>query len=116
MASRLMQRGGGLSSAARGELGIDPEAPGSPQEEGLVTGISPALGAVIPMISFAFLQGPPAWWTAVALAMSAHFAVGASRAVFTGRPAVRRGADMFLVGMGVAAFTYLLGVLVGVHL
>jgi VIT1/CCC1 family predicted Fe2+/Mn2+ transporter len=48
--------------------------------------------------------------------MVAHFLVGASRAIFTGRPAIRSGFEMFLVGMGVALFTYLLGQLLCVRL
>jgi vacuolar iron transporter family protein len=42
--------------------------------------------------------------------------VGASRAIFTGRPAIRSGLEMFVVGMGVALATYLLGLLIGVKL
>lgn len=48
--------------------------------------------------------------------MAAHFLVGASRAIFTGRPAIRSGMEMFLVGMGVALVTYVLGQLLGVRL
>ena len=45
--------------------------------------------------------------------MVAHFLVGSSRSIFTGRPALRSGLEMFLVGMGVALLTYLLGLLIG---
>jgi VIT1/CCC1 family predicted Fe2+/Mn2+ transporter len=47
--------------------------------------------------------------------MAAHFAVGASRAIFTGRPALRSGLEMFTVGMGVALIAYLLGLILGVR-
>ena len=48
--------------------------------------------------------------------MIGHYLVGAGRAVFTGRPALRSGFDMFVVGMGVALVTYILGQLFGVQL
>jgi VIT1/CCC1 family predicted Fe2+/Mn2+ transporter len=45
------------------------------------------------------------------VAMLAHFAVGAARSVFTGRGVWASGRDMFLVGFGVAAAGYLIGML-----
>jgi VIT1/CCC1 family predicted Fe2+/Mn2+ transporter len=117
VADRLMQKPDvALTQLAREELGIDPEAPAEPLMEGIRTGIATALGAVIPILPFLFLSGPVAIWTGIGVAMVAHFAVGASRAVFTGRPAIRSGFEMFVVGMGVAVATYLLGMLVGVKL
>jgi VIT1/CCC1 family predicted Fe2+/Mn2+ transporter len=44
--------------------------------------------------------------------MSAHFAVGAARSLFTGRGIWVSGRDMFVVGIGVAAVGYLIGELV----
>jgi VIT1/CCC1 family predicted Fe2+/Mn2+ transporter len=105
-----------LTQLAREELGIDPEAPGNPLREGVVTGIATGVGAVIPILPFLFLKGSAAVWLGILISMVAHFLVGASRAVFTGRPAIRSGIEMFLVGMGVALATYLLGMLVGVRL
>jgi vacuolar iron transporter family protein len=116
VAERLMQRPeAALAELARGELGLDPEEPQSPLEEGVVTGIATGLGAVIPIIPFLLFTGPLAVWVGVIVAMVAHFLVGMSRAIFTGRPAIRSGLEMFLVGMGVALFTYLLGVALGVR-
>jgi len=43
--------------------------------------------------------------------MLAHFAIGAARSVFTGRGVWASGRDMFLVGFGVAAAGYLIGML-----
>ena len=117
VADRLMQNPEtALTALARDELGIDPEAPTNPLQEGVITGISTGLGAVIPLIPFMFIAGPAAIWYGVGISMAAHFLVGASRAVFTGRPAIRSGLEMFLVGMGVALATYLLGLAVGVKL
>lgn len=116
-ADRLMQDPRrALTELARTELGIDPEADESPLQEGIVTGIATGLGAVIPILPFLFLSGSAAVWTAIVISMISHYVVGAGRAVFTGRPALRSGFDMFIVGMGVALVTYLLGQLFGVNL
>lgn len=105
-----------LAQLASEELGIDVEGGQTPLREGVLTGIATGLGAVIPIIPFFFWPGAIAVWIGILISMFAHFGVGASRAVFTGRPAVRSGFEMFLVGMGVALATYLLGSLLGVGL
>jgi vacuolar iron transporter family protein len=115
VADRLMQKPEiALTVLAREELGIDTENPSNPVQGGLVTGVATGLGSVIPILPFLFLSGAAAVWTGVIISMAAHFAVGASRAVFTGRPAIRSGFEMFVVGMGVAFITYLLGLLIGI--
>ena len=117
VADRLMENPEvALTQLARDELGIDPEAPTEPLKEGVVTGIATGLGAIIPILPFLFTSGALAVWTGVTISMLAHFLVGASRAIFTGRPAIRSGFEMFVVGMGVALVTYFLGQLLGVHL
>lgn len=117
VASRLIENPeAALTQLAREELGIDPETVDKPLQEGIVTGFATGLGAVIPLIPFLFLPSNMAIWAGVAISMLAHFLVGASRAVFTGRPALRSGLEMFSVGMGVALFTYLLGGIFGVRL
>jgi vacuolar iron transporter family protein len=116
VADRLMEKPeAALHELAREELNID--AAGAPNAlmEGVVTGIATGIGAIIPLIPFMLFSGAVAVWTAVVISMVAHFLVGASRAIFTGRPAIRSGLEMFLVGMGVALFTYLLGKALGVR-
>ena len=103
-----------LAQLAREELGLDPETPPDALQEGITTGIATAIGAAIPIVPFMFFDRETAIWTSVIFSMLAHFGVGASRALFTGRPALRSGFEMFLVGMGVALFTFLLGKLFGV--
>jgi VIT1/CCC1 family predicted Fe2+/Mn2+ transporter len=117
VAERVMQQPQtALTELAREELGIDPAASASPWQEGIVTGIATGLGAVIPIVPFLFLSGAVTVWTGIVISMAAHFLVGASRAIFTGRPAIRSGLEMFLVGMGVALVTYVLGQLLRVRL
>jgi VIT1/CCC1 family predicted Fe2+/Mn2+ transporter len=100
-----------LKEKAREELGISEEA-ATPLREGVTTGISTAVGAVIPVLPFLFGTGPAAMWVAFSISMLSHFVVGAARSVFTGRGIIRSGFDMFVVGLGVAALGYLVGLLI----
>jgi VIT1/CCC1 family predicted Fe2+/Mn2+ transporter len=117
VATRLMQKPDvALAELTREELGLDPEEPQSALQEGVVTGVATGLGAIIPIIPFLLFSSSAAVWVGVGISMLAHFVVGMSRAIFTGRPAIRSGFEMFAVGMGVALVTYLLGLLLGVRL
>ncbi len=100
-----------LAEKAREELGIREEQT-TPLWEGSITGTATAVGALIPAMPFLFLTGPWAIGTSFAISMSAHFAVGATRTVFTGRGVLRSGFDMFVVGLGVAGVGYLVGDLI----
>jgi vacuolar iron transporter family protein len=85
----------------------------SPMREAWITGVATGLGAIIPVFPFFFLSGMPAIVLAFTLAMLSHFAVGGARSIFTGRSIFRSGADMFVVGLGVAAVGYVVGEYVG---
>src|SRR5689334_10791224 len=67
-----------LDESVREELGIG-AAHSTPLKEGWVTGIATAVGAFIPVAPFLVFTGPAAIWTAFAIAMLSHFAVGAAR-------------------------------------
>jgi len=97
-----------LEEKVREELKIG-EATTTPMREAWITGTATALGAFIPVAPFLVSNGPWAIWTAFAIAMLSHFAVGAARSFFTGRGVVRSGMDMFVVGLGVAAVGYFVG-------
>lgn len=97
-----------LEELVSSELKISPPH-ATPLKEGWITGIATAVGALIPVAPFLLFQGAAAVWVSFALAMLAHFAVGAARSVFTGRGILRSGLEMFAVGMGVAALGYLVG-------
>ncbi len=99
-----------LRELTREKLKISEEAD-SPLVEGATTGLATVFGALVPIVPFFFGGGVAAAWGAFAVAMAMHFVVGAARSVFTGRPWLRSGFDMFVVGFGVAAFGYLLGYL-----
>ncbi|GMU95889.1 VIT1/CCC1 transporter family protein [Ignavibacterium album] len=93
------------------ELGLA-ERSISPFTEGWVTGLSTAIGALIPIFPFFFLEGSVAIWSSFIISMLSHFLVGAARSFFTGRGIFRSGFDMFIVGFGVAAVGYVIGDLV----
>lgn len=90
------------------ELGIS-ESTMSPLREGWITGISTAVGALIPVLPFFILSGSTAVYTSFILSMLSHFGVGAARSIFTGRGAFRSGVDMFVVGLGIALIGYFVG-------
>jgi predicted membrane protein (TIGR00267 family) len=100
-----------LAEQVREELQIGAQRT-TPMREGWVTGTATAIGALLPVAPFFLLHGRAAIWTAFALAMISHFAVGAARSIFTGRGIVRSGIDMFVVGLGVAAVGYMVGDLI----
>jgi len=101
-----------LDEHVREELKIgEPEM--SPLNQGWITGLATGVGAVIPVAPFLFIQTAAAAWVSLVVSMAAHFAVGAARAMFTGRGVIRSGMDMFVVGLGVAALGYLIGGWVG---
>src|SRR5438552_624631 len=87
-----------LDEQVREELKIG-EAHATPFKEGWVTGASTAVEALIPVAPFLVLSGPAAAWTAFAIAMLSHFAVGAARSFFTGPGVVRCGGHRLRVGL-----------------
>jgi len=90
------------------ELGIQAPAV-TPLTDGLVTGTATAIGALIPLAPFLFMDAATALWVSLTVSMLAHFGIGAARSVFTGRGVFASGRDMFLVGFGVAAVGYVIG-------
>ena len=71
--------------------------------------ISTALGAFIPVLPFFFLTGIPALGTSFVISTLAHFVVGASKVIVTGRSWWKSGAEMTVVGLGEATITYIIG-------
>jgi len=97
-----------LAEQVQEELGIS-EAATSPFREGWITGLATAVGALIPVLPFFFLDGRTAVVVSFATSMLSHWLVGAARSVFTGRSVFRSGVDMFVVGLGVAVVGYYVG-------
>jgi vacuolar iron transporter family protein len=97
-----------LDAMVREELNIHP-AELAPLKDGIITGISTAIGAFIPIVPFLMFEFHAAIWVSLAVSMLAHFAIGAARSLLTGRGLWVSGRDMFLVGFGVAAVGYAIG-------
>jgi predicted membrane protein (TIGR00267 family) len=97
-----------LATQVSEELNIHP-AELAPLKDGAVTGVSTAVGAIIPILPFIVMPHGSAVWASLGISMAAHFGIGAARSLFTGRGIWVSGRDMFVVGFGVAAIGFLIG-------
>jgi vacuolar iron transporter family protein len=75
--------------------------------------LSTAVGAIIPVIPFFFMQGLPAVIAAGIVSLAAHFAVGAAKSLITVRSWWSSGLEMTVVGAIEGAVTYGIGILLG---
>jgi len=106
-----------LETLAREELGVDPgELGGSAWEAAFTSFFLFALGAIIPVIPFTFLEGMTAVVVSVAFSMVGLFLIGAGITLFTGRGVLFSGARQMAFGLAAAVVTYLIGRLIGVNL
>ena len=101
-----------LKTLAHEELGLSEQSFPRVWRSAVSATISTAIGAMIPVLPFLFAQGLSALVISFIVSTLAHFAVGASKTIVTGRSWVRSGTEMTLVGIGEAAITYLIGLLV----
>ncbi len=102
-----------LRTLAHEELGLSEESFPNPGVAAASAAISTAAGAFIPIIPFFFIGGVPAIIWAAVISLVAHFAVGASKTLVTGRSPLVSGAEMTVVGAIEAIITYGLGLLFG---
>lgn len=102
-----------LEVMAQEELGLSEGMAPSPGVSAASAALSTAIGALIPIIPFFWLQGVPAIVTASAVSLVAHFAVGAAKSLFTMRPWWHSGLEMTVVGAVEGAITFVLGLLAG---
>ena len=113
MVSRLAEQPGQLlKSLAHEELGLSEQTFPNQWVAASSATISTALGAAIPVIPFFFASGMTALVASFVISTLAHFAVGSSKVLVTGRSWLRSGTEMTLIGVGEAAATYLIGMLV----
>ena len=103
-----------LGTLAREELGIDPdELGGSPWTAAITSFGLFAVGAVIPVLPFAFASGDAAIAISIAVSAVALFALGAATTLITGKGVLFAGGRQLAVGIAAAAITYGFGSLVG---
>ena len=110
MAARLAERPEQmLKTLAHEELGLSEGSFPNPWNAAISASLSTALGAFIPVLPFFFLTGMPALATSFVISTAAHFAVGASKVIVTGRSWWKSGLEMTVVGLGEATITYIIG-------
>jgi len=95
------------------ELGLSPKPGPPPWLDAFFTGGGFAVGAVVPLLPFIVTGGAAALIVAAVLSVGFLFAVGAAKALFTTRGALRSGVEMMVIGVGAALVTYLVGRLFG---
>jgi VIT1/CCC1 family predicted Fe2+/Mn2+ transporter len=116
IAARLIaDRDNALDTLSREELGIDPdELGGSAWGAAITSFFLFALGAIIPVFPFFFLQGTVATVTSLAASALGLYGLGAGITLLTGRGVFFAGLRQMAFGLGAAAVTYMVGWLLGV--
>jgi VIT1/CCC1 family predicted Fe2+/Mn2+ transporter len=101
-----------LKTLAHEELGLSEQAFPNQWRAAVSATVSTAVGAAVPVLPYLFSTGVAALVISFAVSTAAHFAVGAAKVVVTGRSWLRSGLEMMLIGLGEAAITYGIGLLV----
>ena len=101
-----------LRTLAHEELGLSDQAFPSVWRSAVSATLSTAVGAAIPVVPYLFSSGMTALAASFVVSTLAHFGVGAAKVIVTGRSWWRSGMEMMLIGLGEAAITYGIGLLV----
>lgn len=102
-----------LRALSSERLGASEEALSNPMVSAVSGALSTAVGALIPIIPFFFMQGVRAVIAAAIISLAAHFAVGAAKSLITVRSWWSSGMEMTVVGALEGAVTYGIGILLG---
>ena len=102
-----------LDTLVREELGMAPGEAASPWVAALTSFFLFALGAVLPVIPWLFVDGALAIGLSVALGAIGLYILGAAVTLWTGRSALFSGARMLVLGLVAAGVTFGIGALVG---
>ena len=106
-----------LDTLAREELSVDPnELGGSAWEAALTSFFLFALGAIIPVIAYIFLQGMTAVYVSMVLSAVGLFIIGSGITLFTGRSVLSSGSRQVLFGLAAAGVTFAIGRLIGTNI
>jgi vacuolar iron transporter family protein len=99
------------------ELGINKEElEGSAWEAGITSFILFAIGAIIPLYPFMFLEGCNAIYLSVGSSVVGLFGIGSAITLFTGKSVLFSGTRQVIFGLLAAAVTYGIGALIGVSI
>ncbi len=105
-----------LETLSRDELGINPEELGGSAWEAAITSFFLfAMGAIVPVFPYLFLQGTTAIIVSLMFSAVGLFVIGAAITLFTGRSIWYSGIRQVLFGLGAAAITFLVGHVLGVN-
>jgi vacuolar iron transporter family protein len=106
-----------VDTLAREELGINPgELGGSAWEAAITSFILFAIGAIIPVFPFFFLEGNSAIYLSLAASALGLFGIGALITLMTGKHWFYSGFRQVIFGLLAAALTFGIGKLIGVSL
>jgi vacuolar iron transporter family protein len=103
-----------LDTHARLELGVDPEAPGAAGRAAVISFLSFALGAILPLFPWFFTEGTSAVVASVIIGGLAALTLGALIGSFAGRSIWKTALRQLAVAAVAAAVTYGVGSLLGV--
>lgn len=99
------------------ELNINKEElEGSAWEAAITSFILFAVGAIIPLYPFMFLDGRNAIYLSIASAVVGLFGIGSAITLFTGKSILFSGIRQVFFGLAAAAVTYGIGALIGVSI
>ena len=101
-----------LRTLAHEELGLSERAFVNPWRSAASATIATAIGAAVPVLPYVFTGGVAALAISFVISTLAHFGVGAAKVVVTGRSWWKSGMEMMIIGLGEAAITYSIGLLV----
>ena len=102
-----------LDTMVREELGLDPDELGSPVKVAASSFTAFAVGAVVPVIPYLFLEGMTALWLGIVLAVIALIVVGGTVGKLSGAGTVKSALRQLAFGGGAALVTYAIGHLIG---
>ena len=103
-----------LDTHARLELGIDPDASGVAGKASVLSFLSFAIGAILPLLPWFFTSGTAAVVGSVLIGAVAALALGAMIGLFSGRSVTRTALRQLLVAAVAAGVTYAVGAALGV--
>jgi VIT1/CCC1 family predicted Fe2+/Mn2+ transporter len=104
-----------LEVHAREELGVDPNALGSPWGAAASSFVSFTVGAIIPLLPWFFTEGNGAVVTSLVLAAIAALGIGAAIGLSTGRGVVKAAMRQLGIAVLAGAATYAIGSVLGVE-
>lgn len=102
-----------LEVHAREELGVDPDSVGDPVGAATSSFVAFAIGAILPLVPWFFVEGATAIIASVVIGLIAAAGVGATLAHFTERSKVRTAARQVLIAVAAGAITWLIGSVLG---